>query len=219
MDREKNQVTNARLVDSLIKQGVLRSPGIVAAFRAVDRSRFVPAAEQRHAYDDIPLPLAIGSTISQPYTVAVMLELLQPQLGDRCCDIGAGSGWTAALLATIVGPVGQVTAVERLPKLRTSAVRTIEELGLANVHYYTGDGSQGWPAEAPYDVIQVAAATPDIPAALKTQLAIDGRCVIPVGRTIQDLVLITKMSDNTLQERRVHGYQFVPLITSQHPHQ
>lgn len=205
-------MTNDELIQSLVDLGALRTPKIIDAFRQVDRQRFVPPTEMARAYDDIPLPLGYGATISQPYTVAIMIELLQPQPGERCLDVGAGSGWTAALLATLVGIEGSVIAIERLPQLQPMATAGLQYFALPQLSYRIGDASQGFVAAAPYDVIHVAAATARIPAALPAQLALGGRCVLPVGTNVQDLVLLTKMSDNTTTERRIPGFQFVPLI-------
>jgi protein-L-isoaspartate(D-aspartate) O-methyltransferase len=206
-------VTNDELIVSLEKDGALKTERIVDAFRAVDRQLFVPAEYKHDAYRDAPLPLTQGATISQPYTVAVMLEALQPQLGEHCLDIGAGSGWVSALLAALVGLDGQVIAVERLALLAVAAKRALASCGVENVMYIVGDAHNGWPDEAPYDCIHVAAATNDTPKALIDQLAMGGRLIIPVGEFVQELVLITKISDTRTTERRIPGFQFVSLVT------
>ncbi|MEK7636901.1 MAG: protein-L-isoaspartate O-methyltransferase [Patescibacteria group bacterium] len=208
-------MTNDDLITLLIDDGALKTPRIIDAFRVIDRAKFVPAGLQEHVYANIPLPLGHGATISQPYTVAVMLELLQPQVGERCLDIGAGSGWTAALLGSIVGPAGRVVAVERIPQLAIAARQSITAAGLTNVQYHVGDASRGWASDAPYGVIHVAAAARVVPPPFVEQLAAAGRLVIPVGEYVQDLVLMTKMEDNTVTERRLPGFQFVPLISQQ----
>lgn len=207
-------MTNDSLLTSLIDGGVLKTERIITAFRTIDRQHFVPTALQTDAYRDTPLPLAQGATISQPYTVAVMLEALHPKSGERCLDIGAGSGWVSALLATLVGIGGQVFAIERLASLAVAAKLALQACRIENVTYIVGDAQRGWPRHAPYDCIHVAAASNDVPAELIKQLAIGGRLIIPVGAFVQELVLITKISDTRTTEYRIPGFQFVPLITN-----
>lgn len=213
------QMTNEELITSLVTDGALKTDRIIDAFRSIDRQHFVPIALRADAYRDAPLPLAPGATISQPYTVAVMLEALQPKLGERCLDIGAGSGWVSALLAELVGSSGRVTAVERLRTLAAPAEQSLSSVGASNVSYIVGDAHDGWPAGAPYDCIHVAAATINVPPALVDQLSIGGRLIIPVGEFVQELVLITKISDTRTTEHRIPGFQFVPLITDSSPRQ
>lgn len=208
-------MTNDGLITRLIDEGVLKTPRVIDAFRAVDRAKFVPRELPDHVYANIPLPIGYGQTISQPLTVAIMLELLQPQAKEHCLDVGAGSGWVTALLATLVGPRGRVTAVERLRPLAALAERNLQPLKLPNITVHSGDASHGWADGAPYDVIHVAAATASLPGELKQQLAVGGRLVIPVGQDVQDLALITKISDTAFTERRYPGFQFVPLIADQ----
>lgn len=205
-------MTNDDLIQSFITAGVLRTSRIIDAFRRVDRKYFVPASVIDEAYANIPLPLAEGQTISQPLTVAVMLELLQPQPKDHCLDIGAGSGWTAALLGEVVGPRGRVTAIERLPRLVAQAKHNLAHFQQPQVKLMVGDASGGWPANAPYDIIHVAAAIDALPATLKEQLADHGRLIAPIGVGVQDLAFIRKISDNSYTEQRYPSFQFVPLI-------
>lgn len=212
MDIANPHPTNEDLIGALTAEGVLRTQRIIEAFQQVDRRLFVSPENQGSVYADIPLPIGFGATISQPYTVAIMLEQLQPNLGDRCLDIGAGSGWTAALLGSMVGDEGRVTAVERIPQLAHRAAKLIASLNTTNVSVVVGDGAAGWPTNAPYDIIHVAAATERVPATLIDQLTTGGRLIIPIGVYVQELVLITKISDNRTVEHRIPGFQFVPLI-------
>lgn len=200
------------MVEQLRANGVLRSPRLCDAFAQIDRQQFVPREQHEHAYDDLPLPIGHGQTISQPWTVAFMLELLQPRERDHCLDVGCGSGWVAALLSVLVGPRGHVTAVERVPQLATVAQQRLTAQPAVTV--VTGDASHGWSDGAPYDIIHVAAAAPELPTGLKDQLANGGRLIIPLGQYDQELALITKISDNTYTEHRYPGFQFVPLITT-----
>lgn len=212
----KRDMTNVDLITALVSRGALRSPRCTAAFHVADRSMFVPTSERERAYDDVPLTLGYGSTISQPTTVAIMLELLQPQTGEQCLDVGAGSGWTAALLSTLVGPDGHVIAVERVPQVAAPAATRLRQAGYANVTYHVGDAGRGWASRGSYDVIHIAAAADHVPPLLVDQLAVGGRLVMPVGRFVQDLVLLTKIGENRTTERRIPGFQFVPLITHEH---
>lgn len=204
-----------RLLRELMEQGILRTPRIIEAFRAVPRESFLPEELVLEAEVNAPLPIGDGQTISQPLTVAIMLELLAPQPGDKVLDVGAGSGWTAALIGMIVGPGGRVFAIERLTALKTFAEQNLKKFHLPQVTLRLGDGSRGLPAEAPFQAIHVAAAAAhSIPPALPQQLAIHGRLVIPVGALSQDLIRLTRRGRDEFQEDRYPGFQFVPLIES-----
>ncbi|MBI5466853.1 MAG: protein-L-isoaspartate(D-aspartate) O-methyltransferase [Candidatus Kerfeldbacteria bacterium] len=205
------KVTNELMIEQLLTSGVLRTPRIQSALRNVDRRQFVPSNHTDQAYDDIPLPIGYGQTISQPWTVVFMLELLQPRERDHCLDVGCGSGWAAALLSVLVGPRGHVTTVERIPQLVSLAQQHLQSY--RNVSIARGDASRGWPPDAPYDIIHVAAATSVVAVEMKDQLAVGGRLIIPLGEYEQELALITKISDNRYTERRYSGFQFVPLIS------
>jgi protein-L-isoaspartate(D-aspartate) O-methyltransferase len=164
--------------------------------RKIPREHFVAADRAHRAYDDTPLPIGEGQTISQPYIVAAMTEALQVRARDWVLEVGTGSGYAAAVLAVIAAEVYTVECLERLAE---SARRRLEELGFTNIHVRHGDGSLGWPEHAPYDAIVVTAGGPDVPRSLLRQMAVDGRLVMPVGPTTrsQQLVRIVRTSDET----------------------
>ena len=188
---------------------------VLAALRAVPREQFVAARWQAQAYEDTPLPIEDGQTISQPYIVALMLASLRLQPNDRVLEIGAGSGYASALASRIVA---RVDAVERHPHLAELARERLARLGYDNVAVHCADGSTGWPAGAPYDAIMVAAAGPRIPDALRDQLARGGRLVMPVddgGHGAQRLVQLTRAADGSLRKTDLGGVMFVPLVGAQ----
>jgi protein-L-isoaspartate(D-aspartate) O-methyltransferase len=194
----------------LLARGI-RDPRVLAAMAAVPREEFVPAAMRGFAYDDRALPIDHGQTISQPYIVALTCEALRIGPDDRVLDIGAGSGYATAVLARLAR---QVYAIERLPALAASAGERLARLGIANVELRCGDGTAGWPDQAPFDAIAVGAGSPEIPLPLQRQLAIGGRLVIPVGSTprYQDLLRITRLTEHELTTERLCPVAFVPLI-------
>jgi len=201
------------LIQKLISEGYLKTPRIIEAFRQVNRRDFMLDEFKDDYLEDIPISISYGQTISQPLTVAFMLELLQPKEGDKVLDVGSGSAWTSALLAYIVGEKGRVYAVERIPQLKTFGEDNLKKYGFANVEVFCGDGSRGLAEFAPFDCIQVAAAAQKkIPQPLKDQLQIGGRLVIPVGEGVQDMILLTKKTKDDFEEKRFPGFQFVPLI-------
>ena len=200
------------------------SPRVLAALEAVPRHRFVPESEQRWAYENRPLPIGRGQTISQPYIVAAMTELaaLEPQ--DRVLEVGTGCGYQAAVLAELAA---EVYSIECLPELAAEAAARLRTLGYDNIQVRQGDGSQGWPEAAPFDAILVtAAAEQRVPPALIDQLAPGGRMIIPVGephrtllgglgfRAEQELILLTKDEPGQVSERAVLPVAFVPLVES-----
>jgi len=197
----------------IISRGV-NDPRVLAAMTAVPRERFVPDQVSEFAYEDAPLPIEEGQTISQPYIVAVMLEALKLQPEDRVLEIGAGSGYAAAVLSRIAGRVFAVEWHDALAKLAQSRMR---DLGYDNVEIQQGDGSLGWPEHAPYDAIVVAAGGPEVPQSLLDQLGIGGRLVIPVGDTLrtQELLCIRRTSEHQYDEDSLGRVQFVPLVGSQ----
>jgi protein-L-isoaspartate(D-aspartate) O-methyltransferase len=187
------------------------SPAVRAALSKVERHRFVPGDQQALAYRNHPLPIGGGQTISQPYIVALSTDLIAPRPGQRVLEIGTGSGYQAAMLAQIVA---QVYSVELLPALGKEAAQRLQALGYANVEVRIGDGYAGWPERAPFDAIVVTAAAPQVPQALLDQLKPGGRMVIPVGASLvaQELLLLEKRADGSIQRRRVLPVRFVPLV-------
>ncbi|MEW5983534.1 MAG: protein-L-isoaspartate(D-aspartate) O-methyltransferase [Acidobacteriota bacterium] len=200
----------AMVADQIEGRGV-RDPRVLAAMREVPRHLFVPAGEQRDAYHDYPLPIGYNQTISQPYIVALMTELARPVPSDRALEVGTGSGYQAAVLATLVD---RVFTIELVEPLATAARERLARLGYANVDVRQGDGYAGWPEEAPFDVILVTAAPESVPEALVGQLKPGGRMVIPVGPVsdVQDLILIEKDGTGRTTSRSVIPVRFVPLI-------
>ena len=187
------------------------SPQVRAALAKVERHRFVPAGQQSLAYRNHPLPIGSGQTISQPYIVALSTDLVAPQPGQRVLEIGTGSGYQAAMLAEIVQ---KVYSIEIVPSLGKEAAARLKTLGYANVEVRIGDGYAGWPEQAPFDSIVVTAAAPRVPQALVDQLKPGGRMVIPVGASFeaQQLLLIVKHADGTVERRNVLPVRFVPLV-------
>jgi protein-L-isoaspartate(D-aspartate) O-methyltransferase len=182
---------------------------VLAAIASIPRERFVPAEERHRAYENTALPIASGQTISQPLVVARMLEAVAPRLEDRVLDIGTGSGYHAALLALLAD---RVWTIERHAGLSALAEEAIRAIGLDNVTFVVGDGAEGLAAEAPFDVINVAAATgARVAAALQQQLAVGGRLVVPVGGRRQHLVLTRRTADGFVHAR-LEPVRFVPLI-------
>ncbi len=197
-----------RMVAEQIAARGVRDARVLWAMEEVPRHRFLPPEEQSWAYSDGPLPIGHGQTISQPYIVALMTELLALQGDERVLEIGTGSGYQAAILGKLAA---EVHTVEIIPELAEGAQCILTELGLANVHVHIGDGSLGWPVAAPYDGILVAAAAPDVPRPLLEQLADGGRLVIPIGgRGFQELQLWKRRGERFRQERSI-SVAFVPL--------
>lgn len=202
----------SRLVHDLIRNGYLRSDAIINAFSKINRMEFVPEDLEREAEKNIPLPIGFGQTISQPLTVAVMFELLDPQAGQNILDVGSGSGWTTAMLSEIVGGGGKVTALERIKELCEIGKANVDkygfiEKGIAEIH--CGNGSKGWQRSAPFDRILVSAAADEVPAALKEQLKVGGKMVIPVHNNIWYL---EKRGEDDFYKEEYRGFAFVPLI-------
>lgn len=199
-----------RMVERDIAGRGIRSPLVLAAMREVPRERFVPERHREAAYEDAPLPIPGGQTISQPYIVAVMIEALELTGGERVLDVGTGSGYAAAVLSRIVD---HVFTIERHENLAETAGQQFLELGYDNITSCHGDGRLGWPEHAPFDAIVVAAATREVPDALLQQLTVGGRMVIPVGRaTHQTLTLVTRVAPDRFERRKLESVRFVPLV-------
>lgn len=192
----------------LMSRGIYNEE-ILRAFMSVPRHRFVGPGVQNSAYADHPLPIGGGQTISQPYMVALMTQCLELRSSDRVLDIGTGSGYQTAVLATIAA---HVFTIERIPALTKNAEEILGELGYNNVRFLVGDGTKGWPEEAPFDGIVVTAGAPHLPGPLIEQLAEGGRLVIPVGGSwSQDLTVVKKVQGK-IEEKSVCGCVFVPLV-------
>lgn len=210
-----------RLLDRLWREGYIRSRKVYEAMLRVPRELFVPEAYRDLAYEDRPLPIGYGQTISAPSIVAYMTEELMADVGMRVLEVGTGSGYQAAVLAEIVAPSGtdprywgHVYTIERIKELAELARRRLEEAGYGDrVTVIVGDGSKGWPKEAPYDRIMVTAAAPHIPEPLLEQLKPGGRMVIPVGGVWeQTLYIVEKRMDGSIVKRPSLPVLFVPLI-------
>lgn len=222
---------NRQMVDNLQEQGYLNTDLIIQAFLKTDRADFVPQNVKDQAYANHPLPIGYGQTISQPATVALMLELLQPQPGQKILDIGAGSGWQTALLAYCVGrqnakgkaqngkqqrkiqnySKGKVFAIELVPALKEFGERNVSKYNFTKkgiIEFLCQDGKLGLPEQAPFDRIIAAASGPDTPVAWQQQLKIGGRLVMPIGHSIW---LYEKMSSGQFIKKEFPGFIFVPL--------
>ncbi|MHC1687232.1 MAG: protein-L-isoaspartate O-methyltransferase [Methanothrix sp.] len=188
----------------------LVSERVIRAMSRVPREHFVPQAYLSRAYDDTPLFIGAGQTISAPHMVAIMCDLLDLQEGMKVLEVGGGSGYHAAVMAGLVGPSGHVYSIERLPELANQAQENLAKAGIENVAMIVGDGSIGLAIHAPYDRISVAATAPEVPEPLKQQLKPGGKMVLPVGRGYQELVLVTRKNGFAIEEKM--GVAFVPLI-------
>src|SRR5664280_1294031 len=199
------------MVEKAISARGVQSELVLNAMRSVPRESFLPTQLHKFAYDDAPLPIEEGQTISQPYIVAFMTEALVLRGGEKVLEIGTGSGYAAAVLSEIAA---DVYTVERHGPLAEKAAATLTDLGYDNVHVLHSDGTRGWPEHAPYDAIIVAAGGPTVPESLKGQLKIGGRLVIPVGadRRAQELVRVTRISQNEYRSEDIADVRFVPLI-------
>jgi protein-L-isoaspartate(D-aspartate) O-methyltransferase len=203
------EMTKEKLIRSLIKSGYLKTPAIIKAFKEIDRKDFVPEEIRNIAYANQALPIGHEQTISQPLTVAFMLELLQAKPGDKILDIGGGSGWQAAILAHIVGKRGKVITAERIPELVTFAKKNLAKYALTNVKAMKKDASIGYRTMAPYDKIIAAAATHEIPDRWKEQLKVGGSLIAPVNHSI---IHLQKKSAKEFVKQEFFGFSFVPLI-------
>jgi protein-L-isoaspartate(D-aspartate) O-methyltransferase len=203
-------IARKRMVESQIKARGINDRRVIEAMLKVPRHIFVEEAMAAQAYNDNPLPIGEKQTISQPYMVALMTELLQLTGKEKVLEIGTGSGYQAAILALLAN---RVCTIERIRPLAMKARKALDSLGLLNINIKISDGTIGWKEEAPFDAIIVTAGAPDIPDELTGQLAIGGRLVIPVGdQYVQTLVRITKQEDGSLLRENLIGCRFVKLV-------
>jgi protein-L-isoaspartate(D-aspartate) O-methyltransferase len=197
-----------KMVDIQIRNRGVRDARVLRAMEKVPRHEFVPKGSINQAYDDHPLHIGYGQTISQPYIVALMSEALELEREDRVLEIGTGSGYQAAVLAELVD---QVYSIEIVEELGGEAAERLSRLGYDNIHVRIGDGYKGWPDEAPFNAVIVTAAPETVPQALVDQLAEGGRMVLPVGVGVQELLLIEK-KDGKAVERHITSVRFVPMV-------
>ncbi|NUQ64813.1 MAG: protein-L-isoaspartate(D-aspartate) O-methyltransferase [Pirellulales bacterium] len=196
------------MVDEQLRGRDITDAKVLEVMGRVPRHRFVAESQQDSAYEDYPLPIGHGQTISQPYIVALMTQLAVPKPESRALDIGTGSGYQAAVLAELCKEVYSIEIVE---PLAVEARGRLERLGYKNVTVRTGDGYRGWPEKAPFDVVLVAAAPEQVPEPLIEQLAPGGRLVIPVGGFFQELLVIEKKEDGSIERKSVAPVRFVPM--------
>ena len=198
------------LVEEHIEKRGVRNPEVLRVMRTVPRHEFVPEQFRGEAYDDRPLSIGHGATISQPYIVAAMTELLEPARTHKVLEIGTGSGYQAAVLSMLVK---DVYSVEIVPELATRSAEVLKRLGYNNVHVRHADGYKGWPEFAPFDRIILTAAPPEVPQALIDQLKPGGKLVAPVGgATNQELLVIEKSAEGKIRRRTVFPVMFVPMV-------
>jgi protein-L-isoaspartate(D-aspartate) O-methyltransferase len=205
--RDEFAAARSEMVRSQIEARGIAQSTVLQAMRTVPRHLFVPDEHRAASYADHPLAIGEGQTISQPYVVALMTQLLELRGGEKILEIGTGSGYHAAVMSRIAG---SVYSVEIIPELARRARRTLDQIGYDNVHVRHGDGYQGWPEEAPFDAIVLTAAPEEIPPPLLDQLKVGGRMVAPVGGFFQELKLIVKHDDG-IETRTVEAVRFVPM--------
>ncbi len=207
-DEDAMRTERLGMVKRQIEKRGIKDPKVLAAMKKVPRHLFVPPEEAGEAYEDTPLPIGYEQTISQPYIVALMTELLALEPADKVLEIGTGSGYQSAVLAELVD---RVYTIEIVKPLGERARELLGRLGYRNVEVRIGDGYKGWPEEAPFDAIIVTAAPETIPRPLVDQLAEGGRMVIPVGKFVQELVLLEK-TGGKIRKRSVTSVRFVPMV-------
>ena len=210
MDQEKLRKKREQMVETQIKARGIENKNLLEALRKIPRHCFVPENMQAHAYNDEPLPIGGGQTISQPYIVAYMTNALGLRKNEKVLEIGTGSGYQAAILAELAE---EVYTVEIHEDLSRKARKILDKLGYDNILYHIGDGTQGWEEHAPYDAVMVTAAPPRIPEKLKGQMKTGGRMIIPVGHTFQELILLTRKKERYSRQKLL-PVRFVPLVSS-----
>ncbi|MFI5412303.1 MAG: protein-L-isoaspartate(D-aspartate) O-methyltransferase [Candidatus Micrarchaeales archaeon] len=207
LDKKKKE-----LMHHLLNGGFLKTASIIMAFKEVPRQQFVLKGYEKYAYDDTPLPTINESTISQPSTVAAMLEYLEPKTGEKILEIGTGSGWQSCLLSRCVSDSGNVVTIEIDEAVAKFAIKNIKRMKIKNIKVVIGDGSVGYAPDAPYDKIIYTAAAPRISTEIISQLRLGGRIIAPVGnKFMQVLKIIDKVSENELSETEAGSFRFVPL--------
>lgn len=207
-DKEFSYLREKMVLEQIKGRGI-KDPRVLQAFYKVPRERFVPEDQKPYAYDDTPLPIGYGQTISQPYVVAYMTEKVRPKKEDRALEIGTGSGYQAAILAELVK---EVYTIEIIPPLCERAKKTLQDLGYKNIWVYCKDGYEGLPDKAPFDIIILTAAPPkEVPPPLIKQLAKGGRLIAPVGKFFQELILIEKDSQGKIHKKSLIPVRFVPM--------
>jgi len=200
------------LINHLVSVGVLKTPIIIEAFMKIPRHLFVRKDYLSCAYEDIPLPTYKGQTISQPYTIAVMTEALEPKPEEKILEIGAGSGYQAALLGYCVVPKGKVITVELEPDLVEFSKKNLKKVNLKNVKIVLGDGKRGYPKESPYDKCMITAACNEIPKPIVEQVKVGGRVVAPVNSLFgQSMIVLDKLSEKKYRKKFLGSFVFVPL--------
>jgi len=203
----------SKLVNNLIQNGYLKRDSLIEAFSHINRIEFVPKELEMQAEMDMALPIGFGQTISQPLVVSIMLDLLDPQEGQKILDIGSGSGWTTALLSHVVGKKGKVIAIERIKALADWGQVNADKYSFVKngvAEFHNADGGHGFASEAPYDRILASASVHEIPQALKDQLKVGGKMVIPVGNSI---VYLEKESEDSFYKEEFPGFTFVPFVS------
>jgi len=203
----------AMIEQQIVKRGI-RNPALLRAISDTPRHLFVPIALRGSAYEDRPLPIGHGQTISQPYIVASMTDLLDPRPTDKILEIGTGSGYQAAILARLAGHVYSIEIVDALAK---QAAQILRDQHLDNITIRTGDGYQGWPEQAPFDKIILTAAPPEVPSVLLPQLKPGGRLIAPIGTQWQELVVFDKDAQGKIKQRNVYPVVFVPMVPGRKP--
>lgn len=204
--------TQENLIRELITSGWLKTPKIIKAFSQIKREDFVLEEEKEWAYINDALSIGYNQTISQPLVVAFMIELLNPQPGEKILDIGAGSGWATGLLAYLIKPKGKVIAIDIIPELVEFGKKNVGKYNFIKkeiVQFFCADGKLGYEKEAPYDKILVSASAFEVPQKLWQQLKIGGRMVVPIEDSI---ILIEKISENNWQKKEFPGFVFVPFV-------
>ena len=211
---EDDSIARRRMVDFQLAARGISDERVLKAMLSVRRHQFVAAQFSEQAYEDHPLPIGAGQTISQPFIVALMLQLLEVVAGEKILEVGTGSGYVTALLAELGA---QVFSIERHPALADRAREVLAALGYSNVKVFTGDGSLGLPAHAPFDAIIVSAAAPDLPRALLSQLREGGRMIVPVGREESQQLQLIRIRDGHPEILLREPVRFVPLVPGAGP--